>query len=148
MRSGKPLRVALAITALVLLVTYDSGCDPVPPGPSDATLLREGNRELDAVQLPSGWETASPPTSGREKGHLRWDRRYRAPVGTEDAVRSYDTAVTAAGWTRSSDCTGPNGQRCFTYDKGRFHLFPTFTPGPCPDGKSSCLFIDVWMSLN
>jgi hypothetical protein len=147
MTFGNRLRAAQLIAAAMLLVTLGCGRAPERAGPSDETLLADGNRELDAIHIPSGWDTAAPPSSGRERGRLKWDRLYRVHASMDDSTHGFDKAATDAGWTRNSDCMGPRGEQCYTYDKGRYHLFPTTTSGPCGDGTSStCSYVRFEMS--
>ncbi len=122
------------------------GCGfPADDGPSDAEILAAGTAELDAVKLPEHEWAQHARYAKREKTRLVWRRWYTVPLTADETVRLVDRLFTEAGWTRSDDCLGPGGKKCFTYDKPGYHVFPSITDGVCVGGGTGCADLNMSM---
>lgn len=122
------------------------GCGfPADDGPSDEEILAAGTAELDAVQLPEHEWAQHARYAKRDKTRLVWNRWYTVPLSAEETVQLVDRLFIAAGWTRSDDCLGPGGKKCFTYDKPGYHVFPSIIDSDCAGGGTGCANLQVSM---
>ncbi|MEU8003974.1 hypothetical protein AB0B66_22685 [Catellatospora sp. NPDC049111] len=130
----------------VLAATLVLGCGfPADDGPGDAEILAAGTAELDAVKLPEHEWAQHARSAKRDKTRLVWLRWYTVPLTRAETVDLVDRLFTAAGWARSDDCMGPGGEKCFTYDKNGFHVFPSITDSGCVGGGTGCANLHMSM---
>ncbi|GAA1422000.1 hypothetical protein [Catellatospora coxensis] len=130
----------------VLAAALVLGCGfPADDGPPGAEILAAGTAELDAVKLPEHEWAQHARYAKRDRTRLVRTRWYTVPLTRAETVRLVDRLFMAAGWARSDDCLGLGGEKCFTYDRNGFHVFPSITDGVCIGGGTGCA--DLHMSM-
>jgi hypothetical protein len=105
-----------------------------------------GTAALDAVRLPEDWISRGR-VAERQKARLVWNRWYDVPLTKAETVAVVDRLFTEAGWTRSDDCLGSDGEKCFTYYKDDYYLSPGITHSVCDDGGAGCAYMFMTMRL-
>ncbi len=128
----KRMLLTMALAATTLL----AGCSSTPKTTPETASLQSGTKMLAAISVPSDW-SISLQTSGRQNGHLVWDRSYAAPEAPDAALADFRKAVADAGWVAAS-----GGQ----YTKDGLILTVTSSASSCVVGGDGCATVSAHLT--